>query len=155
MFSPWLAKFVRRAWRRSSRPVPSRPRAGSFCRPLVEPLEDRIVPSAVLVKDINPGPLGSDPYFPTNVNGILYFRAGTAAAGFELWRSDGTAAGTQMVRDINPGAFSSNPTNLTNVNGTLFFTATDPVNGTELWRTSNSRIPRTSLQTLDERILSS
>jgi hypothetical protein len=39
--------------------------------------------------------------------------------GEELWKSDGTEAGTVMVKDINPGA-SSVPDQLTDVNGTLF-----------------------------------
>src|SRR5262249_60466447 len=89
---------------------------------------------AVLVKDINPGPLGSYPHALTNVNGTLYFVAGTAAAGNELWSSDGTAAGTQLVEDINPGSFSSDPQFLTNVNGTLFFSAYETVHGAELWK---------------------
>ena len=32
--------------------------------------------------------------------------------GAELWKSDGTAAGTVLVKDINPGAGGSGPTNL-------------------------------------------
>ena len=36
----------------------------------------------------------------------VLFRAFTTAAGAELWRSDGTEAGTQLVLDINPGAAS-------------------------------------------------
>jgi ELWxxDGT repeat protein len=62
--------------------------------------------------------------------------------GKELWKSDGTAAGTVLVNDIFPGwncyfscyyPFSSSPSSLTNVNGTLFFTANDGTNGRELW----------------------
>ncbi len=44
-----------------------------------------------------------------------------AAHGVELWKSDGTAAGTVMVKDIAPLATSSSPGDLTNVNGTLYF----------------------------------
>ncbi|HAO52203.1 TPA: hypothetical protein DCQ85_01915, partial [Candidatus Magasanikbacteria bacterium] len=51
----------------------------------------------VMVKNINPignsiGPF-ADPYF-TNVNGILYFTATDGTNGDELWKSDGTEAGT-------------------------------------------------------------
>ena len=49
--------------------------------------------------------------------------------GFELWKSNGTAAGTVMVKDINPGKATSYPLFLTNVNGTLFFQANDGVHG--------------------------
>ena len=62
-----------------------------------------------LVRDINPGALDSAPLSPTNVNGTLFFRATDGVTGAELWKSDGTAAGTVLVRDINPGAASSSP----------------------------------------------
>ena len=33
----------------------------------------------------------------------LYFTSNTAAAGTELWTTDGTSGGTHMVEDLNPG----------------------------------------------------
>lgn len=70
------------------------------------------------------------------VNGFWYFTATTGASGDELWRTDGTAAGTSMVMDINPGTASSSPGNLVSFFGAgLFFTANDGTNGTELWYT--------------------
>jgi ELWxxDGT repeat protein len=36
------------------------------------------------------------------VNGTLFFVAEDQDHGRELWRSDGTAAGTMLVRDIAP-----------------------------------------------------
>jgi uncharacterized repeat protein (TIGR01451 family) len=63
----------------------------------------------------------------------VFFAATDGSSGTELWRSDGTAAGTARVLDINPGAGSSIPSYLTNVNGTLFFQANDGSNGPELW----------------------
>jgi ELWxxDGT repeat protein len=68
----------------------------------------------------------------TNVNGTLFFAANDLDSGTELWKSDGTAAGTVRVKDIWPGlSRGSNPAFLTNVNGTLFFTADD---GRRSWR---------------------
>ena len=96
------------------------------------------VPGTYFVKDINPGPSGSNPLFLTNVNGTLFFSADDGSHGHELWRSDGTAAGTQMVADINPGASNSDPKYLTNVNGTLFFSADDGTHGTELWESNGT-----------------
>ncbi|MFW9264164.1 ELWxxDGT repeat protein, partial [Nostoc sp. CALU 546] len=61
----------------------------------------------------------------TNVNGTLYFVASDSSGGRELWKSDGTQAGTVRVKDIASGADNSFPSSLTNVNGTLYFTASD------------------------------
>ena len=38
-----------------------------------------------------------------------FFVAGDAVNGYELWKSDGSVAGTKMVKDINPGAANSIP----------------------------------------------
>ncbi len=59
----------------------------------------------------------------TDVNGTLYFVAGSTGFGRELWRSNGTSAGTTRLSDHNPGSLSSNPSRLTNVNGTLYYSA--------------------------------
>src|SRR5688572_28595111 len=40
------------------------------------------------------------------VAGVLYFGAEDGIHGQELWRSDGTPAGTRMVKDICPGRCS-------------------------------------------------
>ena len=73
-----------------------------------------------------------------SVNGTLFFRADDGVNGPELWKSDGTAAGTVLVEDIRPGANGSFPFDLVNVNGTLFFTADDGVNGYELWKSDGT-----------------
>ena len=84
-----------------------------------------------------------DPQNLTNVNGLLYFTADDGTSGVELWKSNGTPAGTQLVRNINAtggtaGPNSSAPANLADVNGVLYFTADDGVNGTELWRSDGT-----------------
>ena len=56
--------------------------------------------------------------------------------GTELWRSNGTSAGTYLVKDVNPGGLSSGAQFLTAVEETLFFTADDGSNGGELWRSN-------------------
>ncbi|WP_333819475.1 ELWxxDGT repeat protein [Ohtaekwangia sp.] len=94
-----------------------------------------------ILKDINqatdPNASGIDAYFLTDVNGTLFFN-GRSSAGQELWKSDGTAAGTLLVKDINPGSTSSSPSSLVNVNGTLFFLANDGTTGTELWKSDGT-----------------
>src|SRR5207249_2859064 len=74
----------------------------------------------------------------TVLGGTIYFAATTPAAGTELWRSDGTSAGTAMVKDIRPGPPDSGVTNLFNVNGTLVLAANDGTNGLELWRSAGT-----------------
>ncbi len=61
-------------------------------------------------------------------NGFLYFAANdNAGAGIELWRTDGTGAGTTQVMDINPGPGNSNPNNFFVAGNRLYFNA-DPGN---------------------------
>ena len=95
-------------------------------------------PEPYLVEDIYPGIGGSEPYYLTAVGNSLFFVAIDETHGDELWRSDGTEAGTEMVKDIFPGKFNSHPENLINVNGTLFFRASDGIHGEELWRSDGT-----------------
>lgn len=94
----------------------------------------------VMVKDIRPGGANSlsNSFSPMeNVHGVLYFSAHDGMHGYELWRSDGTPAGTFMVKDIYPGS-QSNPERLINVAGTLYFSARDGVHGHELWKSDGT-----------------
>jgi ELWxxDGT repeat protein len=74
-----------------------------------------------------------DPQFAAELGGPLYFRAWDAEHGFELWKTDGTAAGTVLVADIEPGPFSSDPRGLVATGGRVWFSALDRVHGRELW----------------------
>ncbi|HEX2644973.1 MAG TPA: ELWxxDGT repeat protein [Thermoanaerobaculia bacterium] len=76
--------------------------------------------------------------FLTSFNGALYFVADDGSRGGEVWKSDGTAAGTVLLRDIAPGSNDSRPTGLAVANGRLFFSANDGVHGAELWQTDGS-----------------
>lgn len=73
-----------------------------------------------------------------NLNGKILFSANDGASGFELWKSDGTAAGTVLVKDINPGAGSSSPVRMIVVNNTLYFAATNGTSGIELWKSDGT-----------------
>jgi ELWxxDGT repeat protein len=55
-----------------------------------------------LVRDIHPGPEGSAPDYLAAVGSTLFFAAGDEPHGVELWKSDGTTAGTVLVKDIHP-----------------------------------------------------
>jgi ELWxxDGT repeat protein len=69
----------------------------------------------IRLKDIYPGPESSiytDYGWPDECyawNGVLYFSANDGLTDKELWRSDGTEAGTWMVKDINAGGSGSFP----------------------------------------------
>jgi ELWxxDGT repeat protein len=81
-------------------------------------------------------------YFNT-IGSYTYFRATSPAYGHELWRTDGSTAGTVRLTDINPGALDSvaGPLALRTVElgGDVFFSATDG-SGTELWRLNPSTL---------------
>ena len=75
-----------------------------------------------------------------NVNGTLFFAAESVAGNSELWKSDGTEAGTLLVKEIRPGNQPSFPTLVANSSGALIFAANDGVNGFELWRSDGTEI---------------
>lgn len=93
-----------------------------------------------LVKDINVSANGasSEPDNFCAVGSVAYFSATTPTTGKELWKSNGTMAGTVLVKDIFVGDFSSSPKSLTAVGDTLYFVATDDVNGDALWKTDGT-----------------
>ena len=68
------------------------------------------------------------------VDGTLFFARWAGGSGGELWKSDGTTAGTVLIKDINPGSGSSDPQHMTKVGSTVYFTADDGTNGRELWK---------------------
>jgi ELWxxDGT repeat protein len=72
-----------------------------------------------------------------NLGGTLYFAAGDAGHGRELWKSDGTTDGTVVVRDVVPGPVGSEPDGLVAVGRTLFFRVVTPA-GTELWKSDGT-----------------
>lgn len=69
----------------------------------------------------------------TVLNNVAYYAADNGINGVELYRSDGTAAGTYLVKDINPGQASSYPQTIIVSNHHLFFSATTASEGVELW----------------------
>jgi ELWxxDGT repeat protein len=99
-----------------------------------------------LVKDINPAPNtssipntnGSIPNTFETISGTLFFQADDGVHGNELWKSNGTNAGTVLVKDIVPGSDHSYNENLTNVNGTLFFSSATATTARALWKSDGT-----------------
>jgi ELWxxDGT repeat protein len=63
----------------------------------------------------------------------LFFALDDGEHGMELWRTDGTAAGTYLVKDSRGGSGSSSLDNFTVFDDRLLFTADDGVFGREPW----------------------
>lgn len=111
---------------------------------------DGTAAGTALVKDVLPGSAGAISFNAwersplTESAGLLFFTANDGTNGYELWKSDGTAAGTMMVKDIYPGSGSgAGPTptegnSLTDVNGTIFFTGGDSTTGREMWKSNGT-----------------
>ncbi len=92
----------------------------------------------VRVRDLNTGvasgvSVGSEQY-PVALGSSVYFTGITAANGAELYRTDGTSAGTVRLTDIIAGAGSSQPANITVFNGNVYFTAQTVATGREWYR---------------------
>jgi ELWxxDGT repeat protein len=74
----------------------------------------------------------------------LYFTADGAGLGTELYKSDGTAAGTVLAKDINPtpgeGALFGDDMVL--FKGAVYFQAADVQGNAELWRASSAGVAK-------------
>ncbi|WP_185155560.1 T9SS type A sorting domain-containing protein [Rudanella paleaurantiibacter] len=120
------------------------------------------------------------PYHEIRLDGALFYLADDGQTGYELWRTDGTPAGTRRVKDIRPGrasAFVSDSTHsaLTDANtlspakvklalrdfrpfrhgNRLYFWADDGVTGIELWRTDGTETGTQRVTDLIPGVLSS
>lgn len=98
---------------------------------------DGTAAGTVQVRDVRPGPLGSNPEALIDVVGTLFFTANDGIHGRELWTSDGTTGGTTLVRDADRES-AEGPQMLVDVAGTAFFTLRRGVEGDQLWRSDGT-----------------
>ena len=97
----------------------------------------------VLVRDLDAGAPPVGPVTSTGTEfvtfqGELYFK-GCTDFDCELWKTDGSMAGTSRVADIWPGSVGSEPRAFTVMGSTLFFVATTGLEGTELWKSDGRK----------------
>jgi ELWxxDGT repeat protein len=88
-----------------------------------------------LVKDINPGPPSSNISDLTGGDSLVYFTADDGIHGREIWKSDGTGAGTRLVKDISPDFGSTYPSNMITVHNELYFT----LDFNSLWQSDGTK----------------
>jgi ELWxxDGT repeat protein len=92
-----------------------------------------------LVKDVNPGTIGSaaradDVQFVSFQN-MTYFTATTNELGVQLWKPNGTAAGTAFVAQFGSGLWDR-PSDFTVFGNALYFVA----NNGQLWKTDGTTV---------------
>lgn len=117
---------------------------------------DGTAAGTVLIKTfevVNPG--GLNDFQPTPLsnlsaqNGVLYFDADDGVNGVELWRSDGTVAGTYQVKSINDtttpgpellpaGVQQDLRTNAAQIGGLTYYLGSEIQHGNELWVTDGT-----------------
>lgn len=105
---------------------------------LLSPLLARAADGLSLVKDINPqlcaGPsvqCDSQPAGIVEIDGTLFFTAFQPSTGRELWKSDGTDAGTVLVADVSPSGLAG----YAKTDHALYFLAHDYSTGeSTLWK---------------------
>ena len=107
-----------------------------------------------LLRDINPGIEEKQPVNLTEVNGTLLFvlrqthlLGYPSDPGSELWKSDGTDAGTVQLKGLTSIPY------LTNANGTIYF-ANLTGTGDELWKSDGTQAGTVLVKTLPGDILS-
>jgi len=94
-----------------------------------------------LLGDVRPGAPGSrDAEAGASVATLgrhVLFAADDGSVGRELWRTDGSAAGTTLVRDVAPGPAGSDPSDFVTIPGAVLFRAV--LDGeVALWRTDGT-----------------
>jgi ELWxxDGT repeat protein len=85
--------------------------------------------------------LSSLEYLPRHFaskEGAVFFQASDGIHGIELWRTDGTEAGTRLFADVCPGSCSSLPRSFAVVGESVFFVADDGLHGPEIWKSDGT-----------------
>lgn len=106
--------------------------------------------SAVLYKDINPGPASAVSSL-TGVGSTLLVTADDGVHGEELWIQDLPSGPLMLLKDINPGAGAAWPRNMFENDGTLYFMAVDESASYGLWKSDLTEAGTTKVAVTDVR----
>jgi ELWxxDGT repeat protein len=112
-------------------------------------------PESSLRGGFGPHFLPVTPHF-AQLGDVVVFFADDGIHGREPWRSDGTAAGTELVADLTPGPGSSMPHGATSVlppvvlQDTLLYRTESPTVGRILWRTDGTGAGTAVVAVLDD-----
>ena len=96
----------------------------------------------VMVNDPNPGigngySLEESSYRLAVADDFFCFETFDGIHGIEIWRSDGTAAGTGLLKDINPGAEGTGTASFTGAGSFIYFLVFGAA-GREIWKTDGT-----------------
>jgi ELWxxDGT repeat protein len=98
--------------------------------------------------ELVPGPTGLGTSYTAFLGltrkGMLFTADAVNGKGAELWRTDGSAAGTKLIKDIWPGPNGSAIFYPLRLGSSVFFAADDGTHGDELWKSDGTN-PGTSL----------
>ena len=99
----------------------------------------------ILKKGVSRSP-NFEPEMLGQINDELYFAVGDGAEGithYDLWKTDGTIAGTTLVKGFEPGTadkpFGVDSSFKSQFGDELYFAASDMEHGLELWKTDGSQ----------------
>jgi ELWxxDGT repeat protein len=85
-----------------------------------------------------------------DLDGTLLFQGDDGATGAELWRSDGTPAGTTLLKDLQPGPYSSLPAEITRAGSTVFFRSDAGTQHEKLWKTDGTPAGTVLLRSVEQ-----
>ena len=72
------------------------------------------------------------------LNDTLLFIADDGDTGYELWRSDGTVAGTGYAKELRAATLGSGPKDMIDHHGTLYFTTSSLDHWLEIWKSDGT-----------------
>ena len=100
---------------------------------------DGTAAGTMMVADLYPGTANANLYnrnAGVSIGNVYYFSCTNSGQGTDLWRTNGTSAGTVLVKHIPSGYEGA--TGLTVIGSTLYFCINDLEHGYELWRSDGT-----------------